>query len=100
MKANMVAVLKINDYKNDNAVILPMNYVQRDQNGSFIFVATHASKEYKAVKRIVKTGQIYNGLAEITDGLRPGDTIITLGYLDVKEGEYVRVNQSLIFLKS
>jgi membrane fusion protein (multidrug efflux system) len=90
MKANMVAVLKINDYRNENAVILPMNYIQTDQNGLFIYIAEKSSEYYKAVKRNVKTGQIYNGLAEITEGVKPGENVITLGYLDVEEGELVK----------
>jgi membrane fusion protein (multidrug efflux system) len=90
MKANMVAVVKINDYKNDNAVILPMNLVQNDQKGTFVMIAEKSSEEYKAVKRRVNTGQVYNGLAEITSGLKAGEKIINQGYLDVEEGEYVR----------
>jgi membrane fusion protein (multidrug efflux system) len=90
MKANMVAIVKINDYKNENAIVLPMNLVQNDQNNTFIFVAEKSSEEYKVVKRKVTTGQVYNGLAEITSGLTPGDIIITQGYLDVEEGDYVR----------
>jgi RND family efflux transporter MFP subunit len=90
MKANMVAVLKITDYETDNAIILPMNFVQNDQNSAFVYVAEKSGKDNKAIKRKVTTGQVYNGLAEITDGLKPGDNIITQGYLDVEEGEYIR----------
>lgn len=91
MKANMVAVLKINDYKNNDAIVLPVNYVQKDKTGSFVFVAKENGTELKAVKQIVTTGQIYNGIAEITSGLTKGDKLITLGYLDVEEGEIVRL---------
>jgi RND family efflux transporter MFP subunit len=91
MKANMVAVLKINDYNNDKAIVVPMNYVQKDQSGAFVFVTEKSGNRLKAVKRAVTTGQIYNGLAEITNGLKPGDNIITLGYLDVEEGENVHL---------
>jgi RND family efflux transporter MFP subunit len=91
MKANMVAVLKINDYKNDNAIILPINYVQKDQKGNFVYVAEKSGNQYKASKRTVTTGQIYNGIAEITSGLNVSDNVITLGYLDVEEGEMIRL---------
>jgi membrane fusion protein, multidrug efflux system len=90
MKANMVAVLKINDYKNDNSITLPINYVQNDQNNSFVYIAEKSGEDYKAIKRPVTTGQVYNGLAEITTGLKPGDNIITQGYLEVEEGENIR----------
>jgi membrane fusion protein, multidrug efflux system len=91
MKANMVAVIKINDYKNEKAIVLPMNYVQKDQKGTFVYVAEKSATGLKAAKRMVSTGQIYNGLAEITSGLKPGDQLITLGYLEVEEGENVRL---------
>jgi membrane fusion protein, multidrug efflux system len=91
MKANMVAVLKINDYKNGKAIILPMNYIQKDQNGTFVFVAEKSGAKLIASKRSVATGQIYNGLAEITSGLNPGDKLITLGYLDVEVGENIKL---------
>lgn len=91
MKANMVAVLKINDYSNKKAIALPMNYIQKDQSGNFVFVAEKSGDQLKAVKRLVTTGQIYNGLAEVTSGLKSGDQVITLGYLDVEEGENIKL---------
>lgn len=91
MKANMIVVLKINDYKKENAIILPVNYVQKDQNSNFVYVARQNGDELKAVKQVVTTGQIYNGMAEITSGLNVGDKLITLGYLEVEDGENVRL---------
>lgn len=91
MKANMIVVLKINDYKKENAIILPVNYVQKDQNSNFVYVARQNGDELKAVKQVVITGQIYNGMAEITSGLNVGDKLITLGYLEVEDGENVRL---------
>jgi membrane fusion protein, multidrug efflux system len=91
MKANMVAILKINDYKNDQAIVLPVNYVQKDQKGTFVFVSKKDGNGLKATKRFVTTGQIYNGMAEIASGLNSGDEVITLGYLDVEEGENIKL---------
>jgi len=91
MKANMVAIIKINDYRNENAIMLPVNYVQKDQKGNFVYVAEKSGTQYKASKRTVTTGQIYNGIAEITSGLKVSDNVITLGYLDVEEGQFIRL---------
>jgi RND family efflux transporter MFP subunit len=88
-KANMIAVLKINDYLSDKTIVLPINMVQTDANGSFVYVMQANSSP--VAKRInVKTGQSYNGLIEIKEGLKPGDKIISSGYLDVEDGQPVK----------
>jgi RND family efflux transporter MFP subunit len=90
LKANMVAVMKIEDYKVPSAFVLPVNLVQRDNKGQFVLIARQEEDQYVARKQAVQTGQIYNGLAEITEGLEPGQKVITGGYLNLEEGEPVR----------
>lgn len=91
MKANMVAVIKINDYKNEAALVLPINYVQKDQTGDFVYIAKNNGSDLVASKIRVAIGQVYNGLAEITQGLKEGDKLINSGYLELEEGEKVRL---------
>ncbi len=79
LKANMVAYVRINDYKNDQALSIPVNYVQNDQNGSFVYVAVVENNKKIARKTAVKLGRIYNGLAEVASGLKLGDKLITAG---------------------
>jgi len=90
LKANMVAIVKIRDYQVADAYVLPVNLVQSDNKGQFVLVAQPENDKYYARKQPVKTGQIYNGLAEIIDGLEPGQKVITGGYLNLDEGEPVR----------
>jgi RND family efflux transporter MFP subunit len=90
LKANMVAVLKINDYNSKNAFVIPVNLVRNDNNGEFVLVAKEENNKYIARKQQIQTGQIYNGLAEIVKGLEPGEKLITGGYLNLNEGESVR----------
>jgi membrane fusion protein (multidrug efflux system) len=91
MKANMVAIVKINDYKNEAAYVLPVSYVQKDQNGDYVYIAKQNGSDLIATKSRVTTGQIYNGLAEITNGLKEGDKLINSGYFEIEEGEKVRM---------
>jgi len=88
-KANMVAVLKITDYKADNAIVIPVNYVQTDPNGSFVYIADNKGAKNIAKKVPIDQGQSYNGLIEITKGLKVGDKVVTSGYLDLEEGEKI-----------
>lgn len=88
-KANMIAVLRINDYKNSSAIVLPVNVVQSDVNGDYVFVAQKNTKQWVARRRAVKPGQTYNGLVEITKGLSSGEKVITSGYQDLEDNEKV-----------
>jgi RND family efflux transporter MFP subunit len=90
LKANMVAVLKINDYSVTDAVSVPVNLVQAGQSGTYVMIAITGENSYMAEKQQVKTGQIYNGVTEIKEGLESGQLLITSGYLDLQPGEKIR----------
>ncbi len=88
-KADMVAVLKINDYKANNDIFVSVNYIQNDPTGNFVYVAQKEGVNNIAKKLYVEQGQSYNGLVEITKGLKQGDLIVTTGYLDLEQGEII-----------
>jgi len=89
-KANMIAILKITDYKVDNALSIPVKYIQTDMDGDFVYIAQTVDSKYFAKKAMIKQGQSYNGVVEITEGLNVGDKLISSGYLDIEDGEAVR----------
>jgi membrane fusion protein, multidrug efflux system len=90
LKANMIAVLKINDYRVPEAFVLPVNLVRNDNKGQYILLAAQENNQFIARKTVIQTGQIYNGYTEVISGLEPGQKIITSGYLNLEEGEPVR----------
>lgn len=90
LKANMIAIIQINDYHTDNAIQVPMNVVQTDLAGSYVYVARPKDKFNAAYKQPVVLGNSYNGVAEVLKGLNVGDRIISVGYQDLVDGEYVR----------
>jgi multidrug efflux pump subunit AcrA (membrane-fusion protein) len=63
--------------------------VLADQKGSYVFVAENASGRKIVKKRYVKLGQIYGGIAEVREGLREGDKLVTAGFQNVEEGDAV-----------
>lgn len=89
-RANMIAVMRIKDYTNPAAISIPQNYLlsSRDE-GQYVFVAATEDGKQVARKRNVTTGITYNGLTEILSGLNPGDLIITAGYKDLYDGQYI-----------
>ncbi|MGZ3862539.1 MAG: efflux RND transporter periplasmic adaptor subunit [Bacteroidia bacterium] len=87
---NMVARLKINDYQSPAPVIaIPVKYIQRGTTETYVYVAAGN----KAVKKLIKTGHEYSGMAEVTEGLAAGDLLITAGYDLVNDGNAVTVKK-------
>lgn len=87
---NMVAKLKINDYQSATPqVVVPVKFIQKGTNEQFVLV----SENGKAVKKVVKIAHEYNGLAEISEGLKQGDLLITEGYDLINEGDKVNVTK-------
>src|SRR5674476_56277 len=90
LKANMLAIIQINDYHTDNAVQVPMNVVQTDLTGSYVYVIRPKDKFSAAYKQPVVLGNSYNGVTEVLQGLKIGDKVISIGYQELVDGEYVR----------
>jgi RND family efflux transporter MFP subunit len=90
-RANMIAVVKINDYYNPKALVLPINLVKDSQDGKFLFLAKEEGGKVFARKQKVEIGQIYNGLVEIISGLKEGDNVISTGFNSLIEGQAVKI---------
>lgn len=87
---NMVAKLKINDFQSAAPeIVIPVKYIQRGTTENYVFVAENG----KAVKRVIETGREYNGLTEVTKGLKAGDLLITAGYDIVNDGDAVMLKK-------
>jgi RND family efflux transporter MFP subunit len=90
MKANMVAVVNINDYHSDKSIMLPMNVIMSDLNGSYVYVVRRKDAYLGAYRQPVVIGKTYNGIAEITGGLEESSQVVTTGFRELIDGEYVR----------
>jgi hypothetical protein len=89
LRANMIAYVKIKDYTNEKAFCIPVNYVQSDKDGKFLYVAVQKANQWVATKRQVKQGLDYNGVAEILEGLSEGDKVVSSGYQGLNEGAQI-----------
>ena len=90
-RANMIAIVKINDYKSINAFVLPVNAIQKDAKGEFVYLQESNGKDMIAKKRVVKSGQNYNGLSEVVDGLKVGDKVIVTGFQNLDDGQVIKL---------
>lgn len=85
---NMIAVMKINDYQNDSAIVIPLSLIQQNSNGTnYVFVAVQNDKGLVAEKREISYTWTYEGMAEITSGLKTGDQLIIEGANDLNAGD-------------
>ncbi len=90
LKANMIAIIQINDYHSEKAIQVPMNVIQTDPVGSYVYVVRQKDKFHAAFKQPVVLGNSYNGVAEVLSGLTVGDKVISVGYQELVDGEYIR----------
>lgn len=88
---NQVAVLKIADYAATGAFVVPVGAVQKSIDGEFVYVAANENGKTVAKRKTVTSGMTYNGFAEIKNGLAPGDKVITIGYQNVIEGDFIKI---------
>ncbi|MBI9039323.1 MAG: efflux RND transporter periplasmic adaptor subunit [Bacteroidales bacterium] len=93
IKPNMLSELTIKDYTNNNALVVPLNIVQKTGEEEFLFVAKQNNKKWHVEKRIVKTGKNYNNKVEILSGLSPNEYVAVVGYQDLTDGEAVEVKE-------
>lgn len=87
---NMVAKLKINDYKSSAPlIVIPIKFIQKTTNDSFVMIAENG----KVVNKKISIANQYNGNAEIISGLNNGDLLITDGYDLVFEGDNIIIKK-------
>jgi len=88
LRPNQVAKLKIIDYTNANAVVVPSNVIQVDGNGDqFVFEATSIKDKTAVAKKvIVKVGKTSENFTEILSGLEPKTIVVSDGVNTVSEG--------------
>ncbi len=94
IKPNLTARIKINDYTNPNAILIPQDIISEDAEGKqyvYIVDGVYNSEEAIAKKVFVKTGESQGDLVEILEGIRKGNVIIKEGARNVKDGQRIKI---------
>ena len=89
LRLNQVALVHIKDYSVPNAIIIPVNLVQSDESGKYVYAIVKEGEVMKARKKTVNVGEVYSGMIEVKAGLTANDRIITEGYQSVYDGQTV-----------
>jgi len=85
-RANMIAILKVVDYKNSKAIVIPVNVIQKSESGSYVLI----SENGKAKRAVITVGRTIDGKSEILSGLKAGDKLIVTGGDNLNEGDTVK----------
>ncbi|MFZ9403825.1 MAG: efflux RND transporter periplasmic adaptor subunit [Sediminibacterium sp.] len=86
-RPNQLAQVKIKDYTKKNAISIPINIVQNDDKGKFVYVAATENGKLVARKRPVTIGEFYANSIEILSGINAGEQVVTEGYQSLFDGQ-------------
>jgi RND family efflux transporter MFP subunit len=90
LKPNQSVVMKILDYNSPNAVVIPINTLQSDENNKYVYVMEKLSNgKTVATRKVIVLGLVYGDLVEVKSGLTGGEKLITAGYQNLYEGQVV-----------
>lgn len=93
IKPNLTARLRINDYTNENAILIPLSIISENAKGEqYVYTVSDKSDSMATAKRaIIKTGKTQGDFIEVLSGLNNKDEIIKEGARSVKDGQQVKI---------
>jgi RND family efflux transporter MFP subunit len=96
IKPNLTAKLKINDYTNAEAILIPQSIISENANGEqYVYVIKNLNNDKGiATQTVVKTGKTQGDVIEILEGVTSGDVLIEAGARSVKNGQEVKISKS------
>ena len=89
IKPNQVAVVKILDHAAKNAIVIPVETVQTDEKGKYVYILSLENGKNLARKKMVTIGEFYDELIEVNTGLTKGDKLITKGFQGLYDGQLI-----------
>jgi len=94
IKPNLTAKLKINDYTNAEAVLIPQSIISENAKGEqYVYIAENEGGKTVAKQVIVKSGKTQEDKIEVLEGLKDGMQIILDGARSVSDNQEVKILQ-------
>jgi len=93
VKPNLTAKLRINDYTNEEAILIPQSIISENAEGlQYVYVTELKDNNEAVAKRsIIETGRTQGDMVEITNGLKDNDVLVNEGARNVKDGQTVKI---------
>lgn len=98
VKPNLTARLKINDYTNEKAILIPLSIISENATGEqYVYAVTNRESKDdavygKAVQKIITVGKTQGDEIEVLSGIQPGDEIVQEGARSVKNEQAVKID--------
>jgi len=92
LKPNMIGTIKINDFKQDSALVVPSIIIKKDFEKQFVFIVEKNDTTTLARKVFVETGRSYKDKTIITKGIKLGTKVIVKGYNIVSNGSEISIS--------
>jgi hypothetical protein len=92
LKPNMLTTVRITDYSENNALVVPTIILKEDFKGTFLFLSIAEGEKNIAQKVYVQRGITVQDQTMILNGINPGDKVIIKGYNLVSDGTPLKVN--------
>lgn len=93
IKPNQVSLVKILDHQSKNAIVVPVETVQADEKGKYVYVSVTENGKMVARKREVTIGEFYDDMIEVMSGLNAGEQLITKGYQGLYDGQRINTGK-------
>ena len=94
IKQNLDAKIKINIYKKNDAIVIPLRIVREDALGkNFVYLMTEDNKEgvYLTSKQFITLGNKSEDKVEVIEGLNLGDIVVLEGAYSVEDSQRVKL---------
>jgi RND family efflux transporter MFP subunit len=94
IKQNLDAKIKINIYKKNDAIVIPLRIVREDALGkNFVYLMTEDNKEgvYLTSKQFITLGNKSEDRVEVIGGLNLGDIVVLEGAYSVEDSQRVKL---------
>lgn len=96
LRPNLLAVLKIKDFEQPDALVVPTHLIQRDRKGAYVYVVESKGEVKQVVKKHIETGLSFNNETLVKTGLQPSDVLVNEGFREVSEGVAVKVAEETV----
>ena len=93
IKPNLTAKIRINDYTNEKALLIPQSIISENAKGQeYLYVITNNVNNVGTAKKvIIETGKTEGDFIEVLKGIENGAEIILEGARSIKDGQEVKV---------
>ncbi len=96
IKPNLLAIVKLKDFEEDNAVVIPSKLIQKDNKGEFVFITEENNDELIAKKIQIQRGVTYKNYTMILEGLSGSEVLIDEGFRYVAQGSKLKIVENVL----